>query len=242
MSVTLLTLSRQYAAGKISQTHYRAHRQALIEEQVFNVEERTLPGFSKETVTQESQADFTAEYTRPAQMSDSYVAEQQTETMVAPAQIAEPLAYQSADSPEMTTFDVQRRMSRLSQPKIAPQPMSFFQSYKIIIIVCVLALFALIAGGGVYLSSSDDVASVVVEDPILIKTNQLLDNPDWQASDISQYRTAIKNQTQPILMQQRALLTSVNLYLSVPLDGSTDPLDNEVQQLQTDLETLSTKN
>ncbi|WP_292959420.1 hypothetical protein [Neptuniibacter sp. UBA6509] len=241
MSVTLLTLSRQYAAGKISQTHYRAHRHALIEEQVFNVEERTLPGFSKEPVAESSQDDFTAEYTRPAQMSDTHTAELQTEALVAPTQASEPLAYANSDSPEMTTFNVQRRMSRLSQPKAAPQSVSFIQSYKVIIIACILGVLAIMAAGTVYLSSAEDVAVAPVDDPILIKTNLLLDNPDWQASDISQYRAVIKDQSQAMLMEQRALLRSVNLYLSVPLEGSTDPLDNQVQQLQTDLETLSKK-
>ena len=75
MATTLLTLSRQHAAGKISTAAYRSQRRQLIDGQVFQVEEQTQPGFVKETEMSAnvSGSDITQPTTNEGQLSDQAV-------------------------------------------------------------------------------------------------------------------------------------------------------------------------
>ncbi len=232
MSITLLTLSRQYAAGKISKSHYRAHRHALIEEQVFQVEERTVPGFSKEhaLMTEASDidggffADNTAEFTQPLPHNER------------PFEVAMPVKPPVAEG---TTINMQRRMSQLSSSADEPKSESFVQAYRMLIAASAIGLIVLCAGLSVFLIPSEEPVAISMEDPIILNTQLLLDNPDWQVIEISEYREMVKRQSHNIYPEQRSLLSSINLYLSVPLDASNELLDIEVRHLQADLEMLS---
>lgn len=232
MSITLLTLSRQYAAGKISKSHYRAHRHALIEEQVFQVEERTVPGFSKEHALMTEATDIddgflgenTAEFTQPLPCNEK--------SFDAAMAVKPPVV-------EGTTINMRRRMSKLTSSVDEPKGESFVQAYRMLIAASAIGLIVLCAGLSVFFIPSEEPVAVGMEDPIILNTQILLDNPDWQVTEISEYREMVKRQSHEIYPEQRSLLGSINLYLSVPLDASNELLDIEVRHLQADLEALS---
>ncbi|WP_415891633.1 hypothetical protein ACMXYN_09640 [Neptuniibacter sp. PT8_73] len=245
MATTLLTLSRQHSAGKISTADYRAQRRNLVNEQVFQVEDCTQPGFVNEPELTEV-ADSTLP---PAQTADEQSANQaapfyhpnSSAVIPEPSQTpAYTISDRSENPVESSTLNTRKRLEELSKPKSEPaynhQPAEAQHvSYKKILLALLIGLVVTSIITGTMLLTRDERPAIVVEDPLITSTNLLLDNPDWQVVDLRVYRVQIKAQNRPMLPEQHALLDSVNLYLSVPLGGTASELDVEVQLLKEDL-------
>jgi len=245
MATTLLTLSRQHSAGKISTADYRAQRRQLVNEQVFQVEDCTQPGF----VTEPELAEVADSTLPPAQAAEEQSANQgapfyhPNSSAVIPEPSATPgytITERSENSIESSALNARKRLGELSKPKSEPvyqHPPTEPQhvSYKKILIALLAGLVITSIITGVMLLTRDERPAVVVEEPLITSTNLLLDNPDWQVVDLRVYRVQIKAQNRPMLPEQHALLDSVNLYLSVPLGGTATELDVEVQLLKEDL-------
>lgn len=225
MSVTLLALCRQYAAGKISKEHYRSQRRALLEEQVFLRDEQTVPALQSANDYLEDQ---TAERTLPhVEHYDST------------------LANDTSSHLDTTTISQKNNFSRPA-PSVNPEPRkvkalrekpnaSVFIKISIIAAIVVITAFA-----GFWLITVKNIETTKPGiEPLVQQTQLLLENPDWKVVDIQGYRKLLASQETSMKTEQTELLASVNLYLSVPANGEDSELDAEVLALRSDLEALS---
>ena len=236
MGITLLTLSRQHAAGKIATEDYRAQRRRLIEEQVFQLEERTMPGFAKEPdrVTTAVMGDMTQP--QPvAHMAPASVPGTPTDTFQGSGFHPQPKPQTSGD---VTTLNTRSRLGELAHPEKASdkQPGS---GKKGLWLGLVIGFIIILVVSSLYLFLGNQERSPEpVDDPLKTATTLLLENPDWQIKDLQAYREQLNAQTDRLSDEQVRLLDSVETYLSVPLNGEASALEQEVQRLRQDLEAL----
>ena len=242
MGITLLTLSRQHAAGKLATADYRAQRRKLIDQQVFQLEERTMPGFKEAErgdttvggdLTQPShQASETA--THPPSFSQATTP--YTQAMPEPSMSGSSMSGVAA-SADTTAFMTRKRLGELAQsetkqtaPRSSRKPLYW--------LAAIVLAFVVVATVGWLMLQPTEEPQAVVASPLLTSTHFLLDNPDWQLSELRAYRAQLASQQEPMLAEQQALLDSINLYLSVPVNGEVSELEQELQLLKQDLTTL----
>jgi len=197
MGITLLTLSRQHAEGKINTADYRAQRRILVDQQVFQLEERTQPGLVKESEAAHFAGRVDA--TQPA----GYYANlgyQSTHREAPAAHQPVPEAEPSYVAKDTTTGHRLQRLEGLSQTQpVATKPTG--QANKGLIAGFVVGLFALAAVAFLWLGDSEAPLEPL-EDPLQQATLQLLENPDWQLGDLKAYRQQISGQTHGLTEQQ----------------------------------------
>lgn len=232
MGITLLTLSRQHAAGKIATEDYRAQRRRLIEEQVFQLEERTMPGFAKEPdrVTTAVMGDMTqpqpVAHMAPASPADTF-----QDSGFHP----HPKPQASGDA---TTLNTRTRLGELAHPEQASSRQSG-PGKKGLWLGLAMGLIVILIVGSLYVFlGTSEPPLEQVDDPLKMATTLLLENPDWQIEDLQAYREQLKAQAGTLTDDQARLLDSVETYLSVPLRGESSALEQEVQRLRQDLEAL----
>jgi|GEM_PF-1738591 len=223
MSVTLLTLSRHYAAGKLSRSAYRESRRALIDGRDFVAEERTMPGISAPVAS--SDQELTLELTRPGSGIDYGLGS------------AEPGMISPEAKPDTTTFNrgeikpPERVANRKDKKSSSPRLLIGISAGCAVLFAAFLALWML-------LGEPQEHPEVAVHSPVIELTEVLLHNPEWRIADIAEYRQEIEAQKEPLYQVQRELLETVNLYLSVPSGEDSEELQEQVQLLRQDLQAL----
>ncbi|WP_261845064.1 hypothetical protein [Aliamphritea ceti] len=235
MGITLLTLSRQHAAGKITTADYRAQRRTLIDEQVFQLEERTMPGLVKEC--ESVRGAVLGDVTQPPPAAyGTRSGNQYSPPVSAMPNSGVQVAAAMASGSDTASGSAMKRLEGLAHPEPAVSKSSGLAKKGLItgLIVGLLVL----AGIAYILMGNTEQPSEPVDDPLKQATVLLLENPDWQVADLQAYRQQLSGQTQGLTHEQALLLASVETYLSVPLSNDHSVLDQAVQRLKQDLDAL----